>query len=439
MTGDRDVFHRTRSGSLRPGPPAVAWAGPGGVVRRAEGSARRRVAGWDRRRVPSKPSRWSWLAILTLPRPASASSGTAATTENPSFSVVSPLLSRLLVLQLQPLTEDEVRELLRRVVKDERGLGCAVTLSPEAEDALVRLAAGDARSALTALEASADGVTDTGGTVVDVSAVERAVAETTVRYDRQGDQHHDVVSAFIKSIRGSDPDAALHYLARMLVAGEDPRFIARRLVVHASEDVGLADPTALQAAVAAAQTVQLIGMPEARLALAQATVHLAMAPKSNTVIVGIDEAMADVRAGAVGEIPAHLRYGRYAGARELGTGSARGPRPACSPSADLTGVRPAALTCVERQAGVHVPQSAQTGFVVEACGVDVTPVRLRIHHVPTARAGSRARAAEETGSHHATAVPSSSTIWPGIARRVTPSMVVVGATLAAPSRPASTP
>ncbi|MER6168163.1 replication-associated recombination protein A [Streptomyces violaceorubidus] len=244
----------------------------------------------------------------------------AATTENPSFSVVSPLLSRLLVLQLQPLGEDDLRELLRRAVKDERGLDGAVSLTPEAEDALVRLAAGDARSAMTALGASADGVTGTGGTVVDVAAVERAVAETTVRYDRQGDQHHDVVSAFIKSIRGSDPDAALHYLARMLVAGEDPRFIARRLVVHASEDVGLADPTALQAAVAAAQTVQLIGMPEARLALAQATVHLATAPKSNAVIVGIDEAMSDVRAGAVGEIPAHLRHSRYTGARELGNG-----------------------------------------------------------------------------------------------------------------------
>ncbi|MGW5088158.1 replication-associated recombination protein A [Streptomyces coelicoflavus] len=244
----------------------------------------------------------------------------AATTENPSFSVVSPLLSRLLVLQLRLLGEEDVRELLRRAVKDERGLGGAVSLTPEAEDVLVRLAAGDARSALTALEASADGVSGTGGTVVDVPAVERAVAEATVRYDRQGDQHHDVVSAFIKSIRGSDPDAALHYLARMLVAGEDPRFIARRLVVHASEDVGLADPTALQTALAAAQTVQLIGMPEARLALAQATVHLATAPKSNSVIVGIDEAMSDVRAGAVGEVPAHLRHSRYTGARELGNG-----------------------------------------------------------------------------------------------------------------------
>ncbi|MDN5929650.1 MAG: replication-associated recombination protein A [Pseudonocardia sp.] len=242
----------------------------------------------------------------------------AATTENPSFSVVSPLLSRSLVLQLQSLTEDDVRALLRRAVADQRGLDGAVSLAEDAEDALVRLAAGDARRALTALEASADGVAGTGGSVIDVPAVERAVTEATVRYDRQGDQHYDVISAFIKSIRGSDPDAALHYLARMIVAGEDPRFIARRLMVHASEDVGLADPTALLAAVAAAQTVQLIGMPEARLALAQATVHLATAPKSNAVIVGIDEAMADVRAGAVGAVPPHLRDGHYAGAEKLG-------------------------------------------------------------------------------------------------------------------------
>nr|WP_255425858.1 replication-associated recombination protein A [Pseudonocardia petroleophila] len=242
----------------------------------------------------------------------------AATTENPSFSVVSPLLSRSLVLQLQSLTEDDVRALLRRAVADPRGLAAAVELAPEAEDALVRLAAGDARRALTALEASADGVVGTGATVIDVPAVERAVTEATVRYDRQGDQHYDVISAFIKSIRGSDPDAALHYLARMIVAGEDARFIARRLMVHASEDIGLADPTALQAAVAAAQVVQLIGMPEARLALAQATVHLATAPKSNAVIVGIDEAMAEVRAGAVGAVPPHLRDGHYAGAEKLG-------------------------------------------------------------------------------------------------------------------------
>jgi len=157
-----------------------------------------------------------------------------------------------------------------------------------------------------------------GARTIDVAAVERAVTEATVRYDRAGDQHYDVISAFIKSIRGSDPDAALHYLARMIVAGEDARFIARRLVVHASEDVGLADPTALPVAVAAAQTVQLIGMPEARIALAQATLHLATAPKSNAVIVGIDEAMADVRAGATGAVPPHLRDGHYAGAQKLG-------------------------------------------------------------------------------------------------------------------------
>lgn len=242
----------------------------------------------------------------------------AATTENPSFSIVAPLLSRSLVLALQPLSDDDLRTLLRRAVAEPRGLGGAVTLVPEAEDALVRLASGDARRALTALEAAADGVVAAGESTVDVLAVERAVTEATVRYDRAGDQHYDVISAFIKSIRGSDPDAALHYLARMLVAGEDPRFVARRLMVHASEDVGLADPTALPAAVAAAQVVQLVGLPEARIALAQVTVHLATAPKSNAVITAIDAAMADVRAGAAGPVPPHLRDGHYAGAQKLG-------------------------------------------------------------------------------------------------------------------------
>jgi putative ATPase len=252
----------------------------------------------------------------------------AATTENPSFSVVGPLLSRSLVLALQPLTDDDVRTLLRRAVADPRGLNGAVVLATEAEDALVRLAGGDARRALTALEAAADGVGADGvgadgvppgdGATVDVAAVERAVTEAAVRYDRAGDQHYDVISAFIKSIRGSDPDAALHYLARMLVAGEDPRFVARRLMVHASEDVGLADPTALPAAVAAAQVVALVGLPEARIALAQVTLHLATAPKSNAVITAIDAAMADVRAGAAGPVPPHLRDGHYAGAQKQG-------------------------------------------------------------------------------------------------------------------------
>jgi len=241
-----------------------------------------------------------------------------ATTENPSFSVVSALLSRSLILQLQALTTDDLRALLRRAVTDERGLGGSVELAEDAEDALIRLAAGDARRALTALEVAADGVTGTGDTVIDVEAVERAVTEVAVRYDRQGDQHYDVISAFIKSIRGSDPDAAMHYLARMLVAGEDPRFVARRLMVHASEDIGLADPTALQAATAAAQVVQLVGMPECRLALAQATLHLATAPKSPAVITAIDAAMSDVRGGEVGAVPPPLRDGHYAGAEKLG-------------------------------------------------------------------------------------------------------------------------
>ncbi|HVK19753.1 MAG TPA: replication-associated recombination protein A [Actinokineospora sp.] len=242
----------------------------------------------------------------------------AATTENPFFSVVSPLLSRSLVLQLQPLTDTDVRAVVDRAVADERGLAGTVTLEPAAEDHIVRLAGGDARRALTALEAAADSALATTGGTIDLATVEATVDKAAVRYDRQGDQHYDVISAFIKSIRGSDVDAALHYLARMFEAGEDARFIARRLVVHASEDVGMADPTALQTAVAAAQAVQLIGMPEARLALAQATIHLATAPKSNAVITAVDSAMADVRAGAAGLVPAHLRDGHYQGAKQLG-------------------------------------------------------------------------------------------------------------------------
>ncbi|PWW54176.1 replication-associated recombination protein A [Actinokineospora spheciospongiae] len=242
----------------------------------------------------------------------------AATTENPFFSVVSPLLSRSIVLQLHPLGDEDVRALVRRAVADERGLAGAVTLEAEAEDHVVRLAGGDARRALTALEAAADSATATRGGVVDLATVEATLDKAAVRYDRSGDQHYDVMSAFIKSIRGSDVDAALHYLARMVEAGEDPRFIARRLIVHATEDVGMADPTALPAAVAAAQAVQLIGMPEGRLALAQVTVHLATAPKSNAVITAIDSALADVRAGAAGTVPPHLRDGHYAGAKELG-------------------------------------------------------------------------------------------------------------------------
>jgi putative ATPase len=244
----------------------------------------------------------------------------AATTENPFFSVISPLLSRSLLLRLQPLTDDDVRGVMARALEDERGLGGRYELAEDAGEHLVRLAGGDARRSLTYLEAAARAATARDTTTIDLESAEAAVDQAAVRYDRQGDQHYDVISAFIKSIRGSDPDAALHYLARMIEAGEDPRFIARRLVVHASEDVGLADPTALQAAVAAAQAVQLIGMPEARINLAQATIHLAVAPKSNAVITAIDAAIADVKAGRIGNVPAHLRDAHYGGARDLGHG-----------------------------------------------------------------------------------------------------------------------
>jgi putative ATPase len=237
----------------------------------------------------------------------------AATTENPSFSVVAPLLSRSLILQLQPLDADAGRTVVRRAIDDPRGLGGQIQVTDDAVDLLVQLSAGDARRALTALEVAAE-----AGDEVTVETIEQSLDKAAVRYDRDGDQHYDVVSAFIKSVRGSDVDAALHYLARMLVAGEDPRFVARRLMILASEDIGMADPTALQTAVAAAQTVQLIGMPEAQLTLAHATVHLATAPKSNAVTSALGAAMSDIRGGKAGLVPAHLRDGHYSGAAKLG-------------------------------------------------------------------------------------------------------------------------
>jgi putative ATPase len=241
-----------------------------------------------------------------------------ATTENPSFSVVGPLLSRSLLLTLQPLGEADIREVIGRALTDERGLAGAVTLDDDAAEHLVRLAGGDARRALTYLEAAALGVAAGGS--IDTATLERAVDRAVVRYDRAGDQHYDVISAFIKSIRGSDADAALHYLARMIEAGEDARYIARRLIVHASEDVGMADPSALGVAVAAAQAVEFVGLPEARINLAQATIHLALAPKSNSVVKAIGAAGQDVRAGLAGPVPAHLRDAHYPGAERLGHG-----------------------------------------------------------------------------------------------------------------------
>ncbi|MFB6609227.1 replication-associated recombination protein A [Agromyces sp. NPDC056379] len=284
----------------------------------------------------------------------------AATTENPSFSVISPLLSRSLLLTLELLTDDDLGVLVDRAVSDPRGLAGRVALDPEARAAIIRLASGDARRALTALEAAAvaaaqsvppaettdaeagdgadddsstgtadagdtatDGETDAAASVAPVittDIVARAVDRALLRYDRNGDEHYDVISAFIKSVRGSDVDASLHYLARMIEAGEDPRFIARRIIVLASEDIGLADPSALGVAVAAADAVAFIGMPEGRIPLAQAVVHLATAPKSNAAYVGIDRAIADVRGGKAGRVPKHLRDAHYPGAKRLGHG-----------------------------------------------------------------------------------------------------------------------
>lgn len=269
----------------------------------------------------------------------------AATTENPSFSVVAPLLSRSILLTLQPLTNTDIQGLLQRAIVDPRGLDGLVTVTDDAMDHLVRLASGDARRALTTLEAAAGvalselegagltpaglkdaGLKDAGleaadgPVVVDLAIAERAIDAAAVRYDRAGDQHYDIISAFIKSVRGSDVDAALHYLARMLEAGEDPRFISRRIMISAAEDVGMADPTALQTAVAAAQAVALIGMPEARIILAEAVVHVATAPKSNAAYLGINAAIADVRAGKGTMVPMPLRDGHYSGSAVLGHG-----------------------------------------------------------------------------------------------------------------------
>ena len=250
----------------------------------------------------------------------------AATTENPSFSVVAPLLSRSLLLTLEPLSDDDLGMRVDRAVADRRGLEGAVTLTDDARAAIVRLASGDARRALTALEAAAivaaaPDVVEEGETPeITAEIVAATVDRALLRYDRQGDEHYDVISAFIKSIRGSDVDAALHYLARMIEAGEDPRFIARRIMISAAEDIGMADPQALTIAVSAAQGVQLIGMPEGRILLAEAVVYLATAPKSNASYLGVDKALGDVRAGRMGRVPKHLRDAHYPGAKRLGHG-----------------------------------------------------------------------------------------------------------------------
>jgi len=244
----------------------------------------------------------------------------AATTENPSFSVISPLMSRSLLVTLSELDEQDIANVVTRAISEPRGLNDAVSLTPDSLEMLIRLAGGDARRALTILEAAAGVALGNSHTEISVDDISAASDHNVVRYDKAGDQHYDIISAYIKSIRGSDPDAALHYLGRMLEAGEDPRFIARRLMISASEDIGLADNSMLQLTVAAAQTVALIGMPEARITLSQATIALALAPKSNSAYLAIDWAIEDIRTGDIGIVPAHLRDSHYARAGDLGHG-----------------------------------------------------------------------------------------------------------------------
>ena len=256
----------------------------------------------------------------------------AATTENPSFSVISPLLSRSLVLTLESLSDEDVRSLIQRAVSDNRGLAGAVAISDELVAQILRLSLGDARRALTILESAAISALSRVSSkstkqsknknAVDVALadIESAADRALLRYDKDGDQHYDVISAFIKSVRGSDADAAIHYLARMIEGGEDPRFIARRLMILAAEDIGLADPQALTLAVSAAETVAMIGMPEGRIPLAEATIYLALAPKSNTAYNAINSALADVRNGVVGQVPNSLKSSNFAKAQSQGAG-----------------------------------------------------------------------------------------------------------------------
>ena len=243
-----------------------------------------------------------------------------ATTENPYFSLNTPLLSRCLLLRLDPLGDEELATLLRRALADEdRGLGRHhLTIADDALAHLVTVSGGDARVGLTGLDAAALAAVQAGVTEITRDVAADAVQKKAIVYDRQGDAHYDVISAFIKSIRGSDPDGALFWLARMIEAGEDPRFIARRLIVHASEDIGLADSVALVVAIAAAQAVEHVGLPEARLNLAHATIYLATAPKSNSVYTAISRAMED--APGAEPVPMHLRDASYRGAKQLGHG-----------------------------------------------------------------------------------------------------------------------
>lgn len=243
-----------------------------------------------------------------------------ATTENPFFEVNHALLSRVRIVKLSSLSDEEITKLLQRALTDcERGLGHR-QLSCDAESlaAIARLAGGDGRMALNLLEQAASMSED--GSVIDMSLLVELLGDRIQSYDKKGDNHYDTVSAFIKSMRGSDPDAAIHYLARMIAGGEDPNFIARRVAICAAEDVGNADPMALVVAMAAVQAVQFVGMPEARIPLAEAVTYIASAPKSNAAYVAVDAALADVRSRSCGAVPAHLRDAHYKGAAKLGHG-----------------------------------------------------------------------------------------------------------------------
>jgi putative ATPase len=250
----------------------------------------------------------------------------AATTENPSFSVIAPLLSRSLLLTLESLSDQNIKDLLHRALGDPRGLDGEFVIDEKCLSKIVALAQGDARRALTVLEAAAGNArisqpaVDGASTPITQEAIEAALDRSLVRYDRDGDQHYDIISAFIKSVRGSDADAAIHWLARMIEGGEEPRFIARRLMILAAEDIGLADPQALQLAVAAFEMVQQIGMPEGRIPLAEATIYLALAPKSNSAYLAINEAIQDVRQGIQPPVPKSMRSSNYSGAKSRGNG-----------------------------------------------------------------------------------------------------------------------
>lgn len=234
----------------------------------------------------------------------------AATTENPSFAVIAPLLSRSLLVRLEPLSHEAISHLVQNAVIEPRGLASSIEIDRAALKRIVEVSGGDARRALTILEAAASRALElakSGSAVIGLDDVGASLESALVRYDRDGDQHYDTISAFIKSVRGSDADAAIHYLARMLEGGEDPRFIARRLILLASEDIGLADPTALSLAVAAHESVSLVGMPEGRIPLAEVTIYLALAPKSNSAYLAINKAMDEVKDGFLPLIPPSLR------------------------------------------------------------------------------------------------------------------------------------